>query len=354
MEILRVEVGMTVDSLRRDYERKLDAIAKLQKDKSRISAKLSAEQKKEADALAAIRRTKSDSIRKSKQRMVDTARSNQARLQKELARVEAKISKATKDSGNVQRRLDAEIAREDKKRERNRIEESRRIVSIQQSIMVSESKHADLENRVSELEKYPEQITVLYLASSPTDVDRLRIDEEAREIRESIARSAHRDSIRLETRAAVRPIDLFTAINETHPTIIHFSGHGSADGSLAFEDENGCVKLVSKEQMAVTLSTVADRVKLLVFNACFSEKQAEAVIGVIDAAIGMKEPVDDRTAVMFASQLYSSIGFGLSLDKAFAQAKVRLEIEGCPDSDNPQLHVADWADASCLRFVADN
>ena len=345
---------MTIDNSRRECERKLGAIAKLQKDRGQISAKLSTERKKEADALAAIGRTKSESTKRAKQRAVDAARSNQVRLQKELAQIEVKISRATKESNSSQKKLDAEIARESKKRERSQIEVSRRIASMQQSIQSSEMRQDDLEGRVEELEKCPEQITVLYLAASPTNADRLRIDEEAREIRESIARSAHRDSIQLETRAAVRPMDLIVAINETHPTIIHFSGHGVKDGAIAFEDESGRVKLISKEQMAVVLSTVADHVRLLVFNACFFEKQAEAVAGVIGAAIGMKEPVADDTAVLFASQLYSSIGFGLSLEQAFSQAKVRLSMEGCLDNDNPQLHVADWVDASRLRFVSSN
>ena len=135
---------------------------------------------------------------------------------------------------------------------------------------------------------------------------------------------------------------------------MHFSGHGADNGDLAFEDDGGYTKFISKEQMAVALATAADHIRLLVFNACFSEVQAKAVAGVVGAAIGMKEPVDDTAAVIFASQLYSSIGFGLSLEQSFSQAKMRLSMDGYPDSENPQLYVADGVDASQLRFVADN
>ena len=81
------------------------------------------------------------------------------------------------------KKLDAEIVREDKKRERGQIEASCEIGSMQQSIQASEMRQDDLENRVKELKKCPEQITVLHLAASSTNADRLRIDEEAREIR---------------------------------------------------------------------------------------------------------------------------------------------------------------------------
>lgn len=81
------------------------------------------------------------------------------------------------------KKLDAEIVREDKKRERGQIEASCEIDSMQQSIQASEMRQDDLENRVEELKKCPEQITVLHLAALSTNADRLRIDEEAREIR---------------------------------------------------------------------------------------------------------------------------------------------------------------------------
>mgnify|MGYP001660434077 CR=1 FL=1 len=39
----------------------------------------------------------------------------------------------------------------------------------------------------------------------------------------------------------------------------------------------------------------------------------------------MNNPIGDQVAIVFASQLYSSIGFGSSLEKAFQQAIVALK-----------------------------
>ena len=346
---------MSLDSLRREHERKLDALAKLQADKAKLSDKLAAEVKKETDALGVISRTKSASTIKSKQRTVDASRSSQARLQKEIAALDKKIAAATKTANQAKGKVESEEKREaDKaaKAQKAAAEAaSKRMASIEGSVSAAASRQRSLEARVSRLEDLPERITVLYLSASPIDADRLRVDEEAREIREALARSEHSNAIALETRWALRTMDLLTAINETKPTIIHFSGHGSEDGSLAFEDDYGNVKLISKEVMATVLATVADDIKLLVFNACFSEKQAEAVAGIIGAAIGMQDPVDDETAITFASQLYSSIGFGLSLRRSFDQAKARLVMEGCPGCDNPRLHLAPGVDANDLFFV---
>lgn len=40
----------------------------------------------------------------------------------------------------------------------------------------------------------------------------------------------------------------------------------------------------------------------------------------------MNNSIGDEAAIVFASQLYSSIGFGLSLEKAFQQAIVSLKL----------------------------
>ena len=82
-------------------------------------------------------------------------------------------------------------------------------------------------------------MTVLFLASNPVDIPSLRLDAESRAIHEMIRKSDYRDNIRFETRWAVRTSDILQAINEVNPDVIHFSGHGSSGGDLAFENANG-------------------------------------------------------------------------------------------------------------------
>ena len=67
---------------------------------------------------------------------------------------------------------------------------------------------------------------------------KLKLEKEAREIHESIQKSLKRDSISFETRWATRVTDLLQFINEVNPTILHFSGHGTSDGKLVFQDNN--------------------------------------------------------------------------------------------------------------------
>lgn len=67
------------------------------------------------------------------------------------------------------------------------------------------------------------------------------------------------------------------AINETNPTIVHFSGHGTQKGDLVLLNPE-VPKVVSKEAITMVMSTASDTIRLVVFNACFSEAQAELLL----------------------------------------------------------------------------
>ena len=101
-----------------------------------------------------------------------------------------------------------------------------------------------MQNQIEQLKKIPDTITVLFLESNPTDTQALRLDAECRAIQEMIRKSDYRDTIRFETRWAVRTSDLLQAINEVNPDSIHFSGHGAINRDLVFKNVNGQGKLV--------------------------------------------------------------------------------------------------------------
>ncbi len=193
--------------------------------------------------------------------------------------------------------------------------------------------------------------TILFLASNPMTTDRLRLDAESRNIRERIQRSDYRDSIQFETRWAVRVSDILQAINETNPTIIHFSGHGCDTGELVFEYPDGSKRFVSPEAISQAISTASDTVKLVVFNACYSSVQAKAIVKYINYSIGMSTSIGDDAAGLFAAQFYSSVGFGRSLDVAFKQAIVALVLEDIREDQTPELYCKEGLLASDIVFV---
>lgn len=196
--------------------------------------------------------------------------------------------------------------------------------------------------------------TVLFFASNPDDVTSLRLDEEARAIKEKIERSEHRDVLDLVTRWATRPDDLLQELNDLQPTVVHFSGHGSAAGELVLMNDSRQAKLVNPEALRALFSTLKDNIRLVVLNACYSKTQATAIADVIDCVIGMNSSIGDQAAIAFAASLYRAIGYGRSVKDAFEQGKVSLMLEGVPEENTPELHVREGVDPTkvCLIVTA--
>lgn len=109
--------------------------------------------------------------------------------------------------------------------------------------------HEETARELDKLRALPEEIVVAFFASDPgsTNENKLALDEEARLIGIQIRASKHRDAVKLESRWAVRPMDLLQAVNELRPTVVHFSGHGSALEELILQDDFGQPKYIAKQ-----------------------------------------------------------------------------------------------------------
>jgi hypothetical protein len=92
-------------------------------------------------------------------------------------------------------------------------------------------------------------------------------------------------------------------------------------------------------------------VRLVVLNACFSKSQAEAIVEVIDCAIGMNRAVGDEAAIAFASSFYRAVGFGRSIQNAFEQGKTAVSLEGISGDDTPELLVRAGVDPDKIILV---
>lgn len=195
-----------------------------------------------------------------------------------------------------------------------------------------------------------ERITLLFLAAEPTDGGKINLDEEARDIQQKIRAADHRDAIDFQTRWAVRPDDLLQALNETRPTIVHFSGHGGK-GQIYFKGDDGKARPVTREALKAVFGPFRNDVRLVMLNACFSDEQARALAGVVECAAGMASAIGDRAARVFAASFYRAVGFGHSLRNAFDQGVAALMIEGIPEERKPRLLTRAGVDADALYLL---
>ncbi len=171
-------------------------------------------------------------------------------------------------------------------------------------------------------------ISILFLASDPTDAVRLRLAEEAREIQHKLQLSKYRDKFTFHQRGAVRPEDLSQALLDLEPKIVHFSGHGTSAGELCFEDRIGKTHAIPSSSLADLFREFSQTVKCVVLNACFSEVQALAIGRHIDYVIGMDKAISDGAALAFSVGLYQAIGAGKTIKEAYRLGCVQVGLQG--------------------------
>ena len=132
---------------------------------------------------------------------------------------------------------------------------------------------------------------ILILSANPKSTTPLRLDEEVREIKEGLKRSHARDFFVIESAEATRYRDIRRAILDHQPNIVHFSGHGTGEDGLVFEDETGYQKLVGTEAIAGLFQLFSGQVECVVLNACHSEYEAQEIAKHINYVIGMSQAI---------------------------------------------------------------
>jgi hypothetical protein len=235
------------------------------------------------------------------------------------------------------------------------------------------------------------KVKILFLASSPEDSGRLRLDHEIRTIRERLRQSPLREKFTVEQEWAVRVSDLQSHLLRHRPHILHFSGFGSHAGGITLEPEPvartggpakaftrvlssirdmvrrgrlepGAGRIVVEDQVGLSqelspealknmFTTLKDNITCVVLNACFSEALARAIAGPVCCAVGMSEAIDDRAAIAFASSFYQALGFGRDLGRAFRLGCEQIGLENIQDPRIPKLFTAPGIDASGLFLV---
>lgn len=332
-----------IDNYRNSKLTKEKERAKLVADKAKEHLKIAVLSKKAQAARDAIKRTQTASTINTKLNEINKCTTDIASITKKIADIEAKIVNKDKEITGYQIKIDKEQASLDKKRETAETKfkktQDRSLRDIGKTLTNHNALHLQTQREIRALKDIPQKITVLFLASNPLDLTQLRLDEEARAIANMIRQSKYRDSVQFESRWALQPMDLLQAINELNPTIVHFSGHGSDNDEIAFQDQNGNMKLVTKEAIVQTMMASVENIRLVFFNTCYSKNQAEAISEFVEATIGMNTSIGDDAARVFSSQFYSSIGFGHSVGKAFQQAKALVMMEGINEENTPELFI---------------
>lgn len=183
------------------------------------------------------------------------------------------------------------------------------------------------------------KIKILFLSSDPTDAARLRLAKEARQIKEKLRLSNYRDRFTFAEHSAVRPTDFIQALLDEQPHIVHFSGHGMADGTICLEDDSGKVHSVTPSALENLLKQFVDTVHCVVLNACYAETQAKSIVKYIPYVIGMNDAINDDAAIAFASGFYQALAAKeqLDVDRAFKIGLAAIQLHNLSGHLTPVL-----------------
>ncbi|MDZ7966416.1 MAG: GUN4 domain-containing protein [Nostoc sp. DedSLP03] len=160
-----------------------------------------------------------------------------------------------------------------------------------------------------------------------------RWDKEIRNIEGAIRRATRGDLFEIKTRIAIKPQDIYRAIVEEAPQIVHVCGDGmEEDGSLILEDDRGTRTSLETERLAALFKLYTDSIKCVLLNACYSAKLAEAISKHINSVIAINRSIEDRAAIVFAQGFYDALGYN-SVDnqdiiqRAFEKGIVAIQLD---------------------------
>lgn len=177
--------------------------------------------------------------------------------------------------------------------------------------------------------------TILLLAASPLNLDRLRLGNELKKIKQALERSRNREKWKIESIDATTVDDLRRALLDFTPTIVHFSGHGGGESGLAFENDDGETHEATTIALTKLFHHFKESLKCVVLNACYTDVQCAKIREQIDHVIGMNGSIDDESATKFAVAFYDSIFAGTTFRQAFDLGCTAIDLAKLPDHDVP-------------------
>ena len=183
----------------------------------------------------------------------------------------------------------------------------------------------------------PRPARLLLVSAAPSDMDEIDAEGEMERIYNELQPLVNLGEMEILSIPQLTLNRFQSELIRFRPHLLHFIGHGTFDldkgqGALILERRNGKSHPISSHQLAILLK--GTDVKVMILNACetASHDDSNAFMGLapalvrarIPAVIAMQFAMPDKTAAVFAQQIYHYLVMGLPLDRAITEARINL------------------------------
>jgi hypothetical protein len=169
-------------------------------------------------------------------------------------------------------------------------------------------------------------MNILFLAASPLERVRIRIDREIKVIQQELSQN----DFSLFFNPAASAADFFDLLYTKKPDIVHISTHGTEEG-LELENSTGRTHDLVADVLTRLFQECNTGIQCVVLNACQSEGLAEEISQHIDYVIGMSGSIRDSSAIEFSRGLYKALAHNRSIKSAFEAGRLAIGYSEYPE-----------------------
>ncbi len=184
-------------------------------------------------------------------------------------------------------------------------------------------------------------LRILVITSRPmitehgNPIDLLDVEKERRRIADGLRKSGIAARVRFLAEATTNATK--DALRDEWD-VIHYTGHGTADGCLVLENGTGVAHFLTAEETAQLFA--ASETPLVILSACYSETIGRGLIaaGVPSViAIDAATPIADEAAIIFAEHFYKAMARGWTVQRSFTDARQTVALDSKVGDKNPPL-----------------
>jgi internalin A len=194
----------------------------------------------------------------------------------------------------------------------------------------------------------PKGCNLLYFAANPPDNSRLGQAEELNDIRNVLEGS----KINLIDNPHTEPIELLPSIRKQTTHVVHFSGHGTADGGIELagppgSDRHEPCPPAALRSLFKGFAEVDEPPFLMVLSWCHSNAIAKELVQWVRFTVGFPGEPWDGHARKFASYFYQMLAYTCTIQTAYERACGSLESTAV----KPVLHSMKGQNPGVVRLV---